>query len=186
MLRRTMTAVLAITLIAIAGSSMAQPCVVGIYTDAAGTQSVHTPILGENFDVFIVIRVESTVAGVAYSITWPGHVNGTPLSYGPNGLGLDVTGPGGDQNHNVGLGECAIGFANQSIVVTHYQAFAFAVAGPSQVTLGPNTDESPTSPVFADCGSNISPCGGVQALLLDGVIGTEAASFGAVKSLYGN
>lgn len=185
MLRRTLMSVMAIAMIALAGASMAQSenCVLGVYTDADGTMSTHVPILFSFFDVFTVIRVESTVGGVAHSMTWPGHVVPSVVSQGPGGTGISISGPGG---YSIGLGECAIGFQGLPVVVTHYQAIAVAVAGPSQVTVGPNTDEDPMHVVFADCAQNLIPCFGTLALQLDGVIGTEDTSFGAVKSLYGN
>lgn len=177
-------AVMAIALIAFAGSSMAQPpCVVGAYTDAAGTQSAHVPVLNSFFDVFVVMHVEFAVTGLAYSMTWPSHVLPIVVSYGRNGRGLNVPSPGGN---NVGLGECALGFNNTPIRVAHYQGFTIGLAGPSEITLGPNTDESLTTPVYADCADHLLACGGVQNLQLAGVIGTEDSSFGAVKSLYGN
>ena len=185
MLRRTMMAVMAIALIAFSGASMAQSenCVLGVYTDTAGTVAYHVPILFSTFDVYVVIHVESTVGGVAYTMQWPDHIFASAVSYGPNGLGIQVPGQGG---LNIGLGECAIGFNGEAIVVAHYSAITAELAGPSSVDLGPNTDEDPTYPVFADCAQNLIPCFGVQSLVLDAVIGTEDRSFGAVKSLYGN
>lgn len=178
-------AVMAIALIAFAGSSMAQPpCVVGAYTDAAGTVSAHVPVLNSFFDVFVVMHVEFAVTGVAYSMTWPAHVLPIVVGYGFNDTkGLNVPSSGGN---NVGLGECALGFNNTPIRVAHYQGFTIALAGPSEITLGPNTDEDPASPVYADCADHLLVCGGVADLQLAGVIGTEESSFGAVKSLYGN
>lgn len=177
-------AVMAIALIAFAGSSMAQPpCVLGAYTDAAGTQSAHVPVLNSFFDVFVVMHIEFAVAGMAYSMTWPNHVIPIVVSYGPHSHGLNVPTEGGN---NVGLGECALGFNNTPIVVAHYQGFTVSPHGPSEITLGPNTDENPTSPVYADCADHLLVCDGVQNLQLAGVIGTEESSFGAVKSLYGN
>jgi hypothetical protein len=180
-----MMAVLAIALIAFSGASLAQSedCVLGVYTDAAGTMSTHVPILFSFFDVYVVIHVESTVGGVAHSITWPGHIVPSVVSHGPSGNGIMIQTPGGA---SIGLGECAIGFNGEPVVVTRYGAVAVAVAGPSQVQLGPNTTEDPTHPVFADCAQNLFPCFGTLALQLDGVIGNEDTSFGAVKSLYGN
>lgn len=179
-------AVLAIALIAFSGASMAQSenCVLGVYTDAAGSMSTHVPILFSSFDVYVVMRVESTVGGVAHSMQWPAHIIASVVGDGPSGFGIRIdNGMGG---LSIGLGECAIGFNGEEIVVSHYSAFTVAVAGPSQVTLGPNASEDPTHPVFADCAQNLIPCFGTLALQLDGVIGTEDKSFGAVKSLYGN
>lgn len=179
-------AVLAIALIAFSGASMAQSenCVLGVYTDAAGSLSTHVPILFAPFDVYVVMRVESTVGGVAHSMQWPAHIIASVLSDGPSGHGIRIDdGMGG---LSIGLGECAIGFNGEEIVVSHYSAFTIGLAGQSQVTVGPNASENPTHPVFADCAQNLIPCFGTQALLLDSVIGTEDKSFGAVKSLYGN
>jgi len=177
-------AVMAIALIAFAGSSMAQPaCVVGAYTDAAGIESTHTPILNSFFDVFVVMHVEFAVTGLAYSMTWPSHVLPIEAGYGSDGGGLNVPSSGGN---NVGLGECALGFNNTPIVVAHYRGFTIAPANASKIILGPNTDESLTSPVYADCADHLLECPGVLDLQLDAVIGTEESSFGAVKSLYGN
>jgi len=186
MLRRTMTAVLAIALIAFAGTSMAQSVsVLGVYTSPAGgpSSSVHVPVLFASFDVFVVLHAESTVTGVAYTISWPAHIIGNAVGYGPSGGGLNVPNGGGN---NVGLGECAIGFNNQPVLIAQYSAITVNLAGPSGITLGPNTSENPFLPVFADCADNLLVCDAVQALQLDGVIGTEESSFGAVKSLYGN
>lgn len=181
MLRRTMVAVMAVALIAFAGVSTGQ-CLIGAYTDAAGTQAVFQPTENQIFDVYVVIHVESTVAGVAMTMSWPGHVFPSNTGYGPSGLGLNVNGPGG---MNIGLGECAIGFNANPIVVATYSVFP--LPGPAaDVVIGPNTDEDPAFPVFADCADNLIVCDGVQNLHLDAVIGVEDQSFGAVKSLYGN
>jgi hypothetical protein len=178
-------AVLAIALIAFSGASLAQPetCVLGVYTDAAGTQSTHLPILFSPFDVYVVLHVEWTAGGVAHTIQWPSHIVAAVVSQGPSGNGIMIESPDG---LFIGLGECAIGFQGEPVLVTHYSAIAVAVAGPSTVVLGPNTAEDPAHPVFADCSEGLYPCPGTVPLQLDGVIGTEDTSFGAVKSLYGN
>lgn len=181
MLRRTMAAVMAMTLIAFAGVAMGQ-CTIGAYTDAAGTEAVYAPTENTLFDVYVVMHVESTVAGVALNITWPPYVFPSLVGYGPGGFGINVDGPGG---MNIGLGECAIGFNNQEVVIAHYSVFPLVGPG-GFVEIGPNLDENPFVPVFADCADNLIPCEGVVNLELLGTIGTEDQSFGAVKSLYGN
>jgi len=177
-----MAAVMAMTLIAFAGAAMGQVCTIGAYTDAAGTNAVFAPTENQLFDVYVVMHVESTVAGVAMTITWPGYVFPSIVGYGPNGAGINVSGPGG---MNIGLGECAIGFNNNPIVVAQYSVFPLVGPG-GFVEIGPNTDENPAFPVFADCADNLIVCDGVVNLELLGTIGTEDQSFGAVKSLYGN
>jgi hypothetical protein len=183
-----MMAVMAIALIALAGASMAQSenCVLGVYTDTVGSPegSVHVPILFATFDVYVVIKVESTVGGVAHSMQWPSHIIPSHVSDGPGGNGIRIDdGTGG---LSIGLGECAIGYQGLPIVVSHYSAFTVAQFGPSEVTVGPNPSEDPMHVIFADCAQHLIPCFGTLALELDAVIGTEDKSFGAVKSLYGN
>jgi hypothetical protein len=49
-----------------------------------------------------------------------------------------------------------------------------------------NADEDPDFPVISNCQGVLTPCGMGTDLEVDQPVATEAASFGAVKSLYGN
>ena len=183
MLKRTMTAVLAITLLVTAGSAMAQ-CVIGVYADAAGTQPIIEPILFAEFDVHVVLLNEASVEGASYQFVTPPHTLTDPnlASYGPDGNGLNIQTPGGS---NVGFAECAIGFGGNAVLVATYKTRVIdvaAVGGFYEVVA--NVDENPSFPVHATCNGFILECENTQPLEITGVIATEAASFGAVKSLY--
>jgi len=156
--------------------------VIGVYVDSAGTQgSSGIPGQFGTLDMFVVMHVEATVAGAAYALTVPTEFLVTSATYGPNGLGLNVPRDGGD---NIGLGECALGFNDTPVVIAQYQLFqSGAGLGEYFVTIGPNTDEDPLYPVYADCADNLLPCTGTSDLYLYGV-GTETKSVGAVKALY--
>jgi hypothetical protein len=185
MLKRTMTAVLTVTLLVTAGSAMAQ-CVIGVYADAAGTVSAIDVFQFQEFDVYVVIHNEASVEGASYALeTPPGTAvqqipHGSGI-YGPNGNGLSIVSPGGE---NVGFQSCAIGFGGQPVLVARYVSRAFglqAVGGEYRVLANP--DEG-ASPVHATCNGFLLDCPNLQSLLITGVIATESKSFGAVKSLY--
>jgi hypothetical protein len=183
MLKRTMTAVLTITLLVTAGSAMAQ-CVIGIYADAAGTQSTIEPILFTEFDVYVVIRNEASVEGASYALQSPPDTQVIPHGsgvYGPDGNGLSIVSPGGE---NVGFQNCAIGFGGNPVLVARYVSRVFSIAaigGKYQVLANP--DEG-LFPVHATCNGFLISCGNLQDLEITDVIATESKSFGAVKSLY--
>jgi len=184
MLKRTMTAVLTITLMVTAGAAMGQ-CVIGVYADAAGTQSIIEPILGKNFNIYVVLRNESSVEGASYSLSTPaftGSIAAGSGAYGPNGAGLSIVSPGGE---NIGFSICAIGFGGNAVLVAQYETFVFsteAIGGLYEVH--PNIDEDSQYPVHATCNGFIVQCENSQALEITDVIATESTSFGAVKSLY--
>jgi len=166
---------------ALVASAPAQ-CVIGVYADTAGTQG-DLPVPGPFVPtgLYVVMHVESTVAGVAYSLNYPLPVSITPVSYGPNGLGLNVPRGGGD---NIGLGECALGFNDNPVLVASYSMLIVDSPVPSfPIEIFPNLDEDPLYPVYADCADNLIPCTGTSALYVYGV-GIEGKSMGAVKSLY--
>jgi hypothetical protein len=183
MLKRTMTAVLTITLLVSAGPAMAQ-CVIGIYADAAGTQSTIDPILFEEFNVYVVIHNEASVEGASYGLTSPPGVqviNHGSGVYGPNGNGFNLVSPGGE---NVGFQNCAIGFGGLPVLVAQYTSIVFdisAVGGRFQMIA--NLDEG-TLPVHATCNGFLINCGNLMDLGINMVIANESKSFGAVKSLY--
>jgi hypothetical protein len=184
MLKRTMTAVLMITLLVTAGSAMAQ-CVIGIYADAAGTVSTIDPILFEEFNVYVVIRNEASVEGASYGLTSPPGTQVIPHGsgvYGPNGNGFNLVSPGGE---NVGFQNCAIGFGGNPVLVAQYVSRIVdadvAVGGRYQMIA--NLDEG-TLPVHATCNGFLINCGNIMDLGITSVIATVSKSFGAVKSLY--
>jgi len=184
MLKRTMASVIAIAMIAFAGAAMAQSCTVAVYADAVGTQSYTKPTQFKQFDLYLIIRAESAISGVAWDATIPSVVNPSLSSVGPGGGGLSVEDPNGGQS--TGLGQCAVGFNGNPVQVAQWSCIALAWYHPTFVHVGPNVDQNPTSPVFVDCADNIHPCDGTVDLILDSPIANDDQSFGAVKSLYGN
>jgi hypothetical protein len=189
MLKRTMTAALMITLVITAGSVSAQ-CVVGVYADAAGTESVTAPTQFVPFDIYVILRDQAAVEGMSYKLTMPATVfsvgGDDPLNpapwFGPNEAGFVFPTP---QGVIVGFGECAIGFGGNDIQIAHYLGFATdGSLTNAEVTLEPNRDESLTNVQYATCSGQVVDCGLTQNLLLTHVVGTESKSFGAVKSLY--
>jgi len=184
MLRRTMTAVLAITFVLAAGSAMAQSCLIGLYGDTDGTVSTFRPKEFTPFDVYAVLSVESTANAVAMTVTWPVDVINSVVGYGPSGGGINVASANGD---NIGLGECAIGFGGAPIVVAHYSGIEPGILqGERVISIGANADEDPTFPVYADCNGGLHTCENTLDLVLGFTIAVEGKSFGSVKSLYNN
>jgi hypothetical protein len=184
MLKRTMTAVLTITLLITAGSAMAQ-CVIGVYADAAGTESGIEPILFAEFDVFVVLRNEASVEGASFLLqSPPGVLTINPGSglYGPDEQSFNLVSPGGE---NIGFTDCAVGFGGLPVQIARYSTTAFdlgAIGGLFEVL--PNVDEDLLFPIHATCNGFLLQCPNTQALEITGIIATESKSFGAVKSLY--
>lgn len=192
MLRKTMAAVFALALALTAGTASAQ-CVLGVYADEAGTESnLSGQRTGENFNFYVVLHVEDLADAVGYSIDIPGQnvdIFVVNRSYGPDGTGINVESTGGD---NVGLGGCYPGFSNVAILVTTYTAFQPNWTPSKVITLGPNPDsggggvDTSTYPVYSNCQGDLVDCTNTTSLTLEQPVATEATSFGAVKSLYGN
>jgi hypothetical protein len=184
MLKRTMTAVLTITLLITAGSAMAQ-CVIGVYADAAGTESGIEPVLFSTFDVYVVLRNEASVEGASFLLQSPaGVLNINPGSglYGPDEQSFNLVSPGGE---NIGFTDCAIGFGGLPVQVARYSTTVFdlgAIGGLFEVLA--NVDEDLLFPIHATCNGFLIQCPNTQALEITGIIATESKSFGAVKSLY--
>lgn len=187
MLRRTMIAVVAILIAMSAGSVMAQ-CTVGVYGDADATVGFVQPIEGQNFDVYVVIFAENLISAASYSLDIP-RLNvdlfNLTTTYGPSAGGFNLLSVNGE---NVGLGECAIGFNGNPIVIARHEMLMLPLFfdGPRTISVGGNCDEDCNNPVMSSCNGVISVCDSGATLLVDGVIATQSASFGAVKSLFSN
>ena len=185
MLKMTMAVALALVAM-VAGPAGAQ-CTLGVYADAAGTSSVVQPVEGENFDVYVVLFVESLVDAVSYELVAPGlGTDFVALStvYGPEGGGINISTPNGE---NVGLGECAVGYNGNPVLVTKYTFFPINLsASGSQISVTGNADENDLVPVYSNCTGAVLDCAAGPELIVDSVVATESASFGAVKSLYHN
>jgi len=187
MLRRTMIVVIALLVAMTAGSALAQTCTVGVYGDADGTVGFVQPIEGQTFDMYVVLFTENLVSAASYSLDIPG-LNDTifnlNVAYGPSAGGINLNSANGE---NVGLGECAIGFGGAPVVVAHHTMLQIVnFDGPRTITVGGNCDEDCNSPVMSSCNGTLTTCDSGASLLVDGVIATQSASFGAVKSLFNN
>ena len=188
MLKRV-TLLAAFALVFVAGSAVAQPdpfCVMGVYADGEGTQSVYVPTQGQEFDIYVVMFAESIVNAAAFQLYIPDLNNQvflTSETYGPGGGGINIPNSGG---YNIGLGECAVGFSGFPIVISrHTLLMPFETIGPRSIIAGPNVLADVDSPLFSDCQGQLYPCNTNSTLLLESPIATEAVSFGAVKSLFG-
>lgn len=182
MLKRTMAAVLALTVVLAAGSAFAQACNVGVYADDAGTLNAFLPTQGTVFDTYVVIFTEDILDAVGpYTKTGPEGLNTEIFSmgrtYGPSGSGLNIQNADGD---NIGLGECAVGFGGQPVVV---ETESYLIPFRSNVM---RTIAIQGTPNYSTCPGVIKPCDVGSSLVLTGVIANVDESWGAVKSLYGN
>lgn len=188
MLRKTMAAVFALALALTAGTSNAQ-CVLGVYSDAAGTSNVQAGHRnGDEFHFYVILFTEDLADAVGYSIDIPGlntdiFVTGT--AYGPTGAGVNFSSANGE---NVGLGDCYPGYNGTPLIVADYTAVQPFWTQNKVITLGPNPDSggSTTAPVYSNCQGDLLPCDNNPSLLLEGPVATESSSFGQVKALYSN
>jgi len=187
MLRRTMMVVVAILIAMTAGSALAQTCTVGVFADDRGEVGFVQPIEGQNFDMYVVLFTENLLSALSYTLDVPGlnvDLFSIGVSYGPSGSGLNIETANGE---NVGLGECAVGFGGAPLVVAHHTMFMLPnFNGPRVVTAGGNCDEDCSNPVMSSCSGVLTTCDSGATLLIDGVIASKSASFGAVKSLFNN
>ena len=168
-------------LLLLTSGAAGQSCLIGSYADDAGSVLQHEPALFAPFLVYIVLRVESAVTGMAYSIAVPEQLLFSALDYGPSGIGINVPREGGE---NVGLGECALGFNGTPIVIARYQAIALEGMAGGLVELGPNTDEDPQWPIYASCADQLLTCDSIEELTISPVVANESRSIGYVKALY--
>jgi len=185
------TAILTLTLLLFASVSRADPdCRIGIYGDPAGTQQTFfTPAIGVIFPIYVVMRAEASVDAVALNVeyTGPGEFLMFNWQVGPSGGGIDIPGPGG---HNLGLGECAVGYGGQPILVTRIDVVQISLGAdpgkgpiPYPYQVLPNPDENPLYPVYATCPGQLRTCEQVETGWLYPVP-TAGKSWGQIKSLY--
>jgi hypothetical protein len=194
MLKRTTAATIAILIAMVASPVAAQTCTLGVYGDADGTSGFVSPIVGEVFDAYVVMFYEGLANGVGYTLLLQGGQDLLPAgsSFGEGGIGLNI--PNDTLNPtfsgaNVGLGQCAIGFNGNAIVVARYSFVAIGVQGAATFSLTGNarsSDLDPAFPVFSDCLGVIQTCDVGPALTVETPVSGETESFGAVKSLYRN
>lgn len=187
MLKRTMAVALTLALVLAVGSAMAQTYPVqgtlGVYADALGTQTTFQPTQLDSFHVYVVLFTEDVVNAVGYMITFPPGYVLVRASYGPDGNGLNIDVDGGS---NVGLGTCAVGFGGLPIVAAQY-TLIYPGPDPSppvDITVQPLPREG--SLLYSTCQSVLKAPDLGPSLHLEAPIATEAQSWGAVKSLYGN
>lgn len=187
MLRRTMVAIIALTLVMFAGTAMAQECVVGVYADQNGTLGYVNPSyngpISEPFYLYSILFTEDFANAVAWKLNIQGL--GTDiletgrLEYGNF---LDTT----PEGYRLGLGDCVIGFNHTPIKLIRHELRAFLGTGPRLVTTGPNVLENPTNPIYSTCQSVLVPCQTGSLLINLSPIPTDSGSWGSVKALYNN
>lgn len=187
MFKRTMAAAFAIMIVMSAGVVLAQTCTVAAYADAAGTSQVIAPTQGVPFDVYVVLFTEDRANAVSYRLDVPGlnsEIFIMNSTWGPEGDGLNFQTANGA---NVGLGECAIGFGGYPILVATYtMLIPLETQNDREITVLGNADENINFPVYNTCDAVLKTCDSGPALYVDQPVANESASFGAVKSLYGN
>jgi hypothetical protein len=178
---------LALAVAMLVSPASAQDCTIGVYADEAGTQTYFQPTQGEMFDVYVVMYANDVINAVALDMFIPGlgtDVFSFGTFYGPNGTGINVETPGGD---NIGLGECVVGVLGDPILVSRTTLmFPFETIGERTIVIGPNEDTDPNAVIYNSCIGDgaLLPCNVSNPLLLGSPIATESESWGAVKSLY--
>ncbi len=194
MLKRTMAVTIAILIAVTVGPVAAQPCTLGVYSDTEGTANVVSPVVGETFDIHVVMFLEGLTNAVGYTLTVDGGVDlfAAGSSFGPDGGGLNFPNDPNDpvfSGQNVGLGACAIGFNGFPILVASYSFVATSpdAATTFGVTGNPRSSSLDTTlPVYSDCQGVVHTCDVGPSLTVEAPVDTESESFGAVKSLYRN
>jgi hypothetical protein len=190
-----MAVALALAVALTAGSVFAQSemCYMGVYADDSGTVSQFKPTEVQQFHIYVVMRLEDVVNAVAYGITNPDPANFFIIGavWGPSGNGVNVPNDPLDPfgTSNVGLGECAVGFGGQAVLVADYTALVTADYNGGDVCVVPNPnrydpDSDPTKPQYNTCQDIFKSCDIGPCLYVEGPIATESMSFGAVKALY--
>lgn len=190
-----MTTVVAIVLsLTLAANPVAAQCTLGVYADAAGTEGLVSPVVGETFDVYVVMFLEGLANAVGYTLVGNNLSDFVFLAatYGDGGGGVNFPNSQSDPyfgGSNVGLGECAIGFNGFPLVVAKYTVLALsATAGvEASLTVTGNAQSSgldPAFPVYADCNGVEASCGIGPSLAIETPVSGDSESFGAVKSLF--
>lgn len=169
-----------------APSAFAQVGSIGVYADAAGTVSEIVPQPNVPFDVYVVMFEEALVNAVAYKLEIPGLNTDIFLiasSYGPQGGGINIPNSGGE---NVGLGECAVGFGGNPILVATYTLLMTVNPEPSRtLSLGPNVLADPDSPIYSDCLGVLHDIpAGASLKVGNDIVPVLPRSWGGVKAIY--
>lgn len=194
MLKRTTAVAIAMLIAITAGPVAAQTCSVGVYSDADASGNLVSPIVGEPFDVYVILLTEGLANAAGYTLVAGGSQALLPIgaSYGFEGIGINI--PNDGQNpflsgQNVGLGECAIGFGGTPLIVAKYSFLALTADGQASFTVTGNPESSsldPAFPVVSDCQGILRSCDVGPALTVELPVSSTSESFGAVKGLYRN
>lgn len=192
MLKMTTAVAIALIVAFAAGPVAAQTCSIGVYGDAAGSESLVSPVVGEPFDVYVVMFLEGLANGVGYTLVGNDLDDFLTVgaSYGVGGGGLNIPNAAGDEyfgGSNVGLGQCAVGFNGSPIGVAKYTLVALTSTREASLTVTGNPNSSsldPAFPVFSDCNGVIGSCDIAPSLTIELPVSDDNASFGAVKSLF--
>jgi len=181
MLKKSIAVVFAIALAMTATVASAQNCNIAAYGDAGGTESIAAPIEGQFFSIFVVMFAEDTAAAAAYQIDIPGlntEVFQVARNSGPSGAGLSIDEPEGT---SVALAECVIGFGGLPVLVDEY---VFQVLPSYQGGVVNVSEHLTQGLVYVTCNDLTRPCDVGPALIVEGIIPTDASSFSSIKSLY--
>jgi len=183
-----MVAVIALSLVMIAGTALAQNCVVGVYADANGTDGYAeppyaTPPYSEPFYVYSILFTEDFANAVAWKLNIQG-LGSDILETGQFVYGnfLDTQ----PEGYRLGLGDCVIGFNHTPIRLIRHELRALFGTGPRLITVGPNVLEHPTNPIYSTCQAVLVPCGTSSLTINLSSVPTESESWGSVKALYNN
>lgn len=176
----------ALAALCLAPAAALAQCSIGVYADPAGEVTEVFDIgIGDSIPLYVLLWVEDVVDAVGYDLDIPDEQHFlylVELGYGPEGNGINVQSPNGD---NVGLGDCYPGFGGNPLLVAHYELLSTVELGEATIGLRPNPDSGggSESPVYSNCAGDLLPCQVISEL---GVrpVATEALSFGRVKALF--
>jgi hypothetical protein len=179
----------ALLILALTAPTAAAQCNLGVYAEPEGTGGWIRPSTFLTFHVYVVLFVEDSVNAVAYRllgdelfdpVTNPdGTIIIQGVTYGPEGDGINVETPGGD---NVGLGLCSNGIDGVPVLVADYTLLYTGLSTTTYISVDRNTDYG--SILYSTCDGVVKDCDVGPSLLIDDLVTTEAPSWGAVKNLY--
>jgi len=175
---------LVLAVLHVAPASATENCVIGAFADPGGNQAtlLWEPFLP--FDFYVVIRDEAAINGASFLLEYPATaIAVTPGSgaYGPDGNGLSLVSPGGE---NVGFSNCAFAYGGGAVVIARYQSIIPNYQYRHVFKVLPNVDENPEEPIYATCNGMLEPCPYSQEFEVLIEIAVDAKSFAAVKALY--
>jgi hypothetical protein len=183
-MRNLLTILVVLTLATVAGAQGTM----GIYFNTNYSSSVKQVTPFQAFDLYVILHdIDNTVTGADYRLTLPSGIFVSGVVYaGASPVALENP----SQGTALGFGSCELILSSlnvDSIVIATLSCMTLTEFGNQSITLGPyiNPQDIAAAPRYADCGDSLHEVGVQNATIMSSSVPLDSASWGSVKSLFG-